>query len=216
MTILDKVIAAARHHPKPEERAAARGNAQDAAAGAPWLGALLHHHRQVEEAFEEVRTATGAGAQKQAEKRRATLLTDHSMAEEAVIYPALALEDQKAPAVEAFTELSAAKLNLGIFEALAPLSEDHLDKQEHVRHAVALHVYPEESTWFLKLARGAAAPLKARLGSRYLEEFERYMGHDAIAISDRSAASQRTPWPLSSASQSPSQASSFASGRQDV
>jgi hemerythrin superfamily protein len=216
MTILDKVIAAVTPDPTPEERAAARADAQDAASSAPWLGAVLQHHQQVEAAFEEVRTATDAGAQKQAEKRLATLLTGHSMAEEAVIYPALALEDQKGHAVEAYTEQSAAKLNLGILEAMAPLSEDYLDKLEHVRHAVALHVYQEESTWFLELARNADAPLQARLGARYLEEFERYMGHDASRITDRGTASQRTPWPLTSASGSPSQASPLASGGKDV
>ena len=171
---------------------------------------MLQHHQDIEEAFEEVRAATDANAQKLAERRLATLLTGHSMAEEAVLYPALASADQKRQAVEAYTQQSAAKLKLGVLETLAPMSEDYVDKLEHIRHAVALHVYQEESTWFLELARTGTTAVQARLSARYLEEFERYMGPDAGVPAPPRGGSQRTAWPMGAAtplSQPPSPAS---------
>ena len=107
------------------------------------------------------------------------MLTGHSMAEEAVLYPAMALGDQQAHATAAYTEQSGAKINLAALEELDPMSQDYLDKLEHVRGAVQHHVYEEESTWFPALARTGDGVLQARLSSRYIEEFDRYMGADA-------------------------------------
>lgn len=111
-------------------------------------------------------------------KRLATILTGHSMAEEAVLYPALAAADEKAHSTKAYTEQSAAKLQIGLLEDLAPMNQDFLDKLEHVRGAVAHHVYEEEGTWYPELKRRLAQQVDARLTRRYAEEFARYMGND--------------------------------------
>jgi hypothetical protein len=63
-----------------------------------------------------------------------------------------------------------------------PMSQDYLDKLEHVRGAVAHHVYEEESDWFPTLARQGDTVLQTRLSTRYSEEFERYMGADASGL----------------------------------
>lgn len=196
MTILDKVIAAVTPDPTPEERLSARARAQEAAVESPWLESVLTHHQQVEAAFAAVKSATSASAQRSEEKRLATLLTGHSLAEEAVLYPAMALGDQKGHATEAYTEQSAAKMNLAALETLEPLSQDYLDKLEHVRNAVALHVYQEESTWFPELARQGNPALQARLTSRYLEEFTRYMGNDAGGAAALRGTSPGAAWPV--------------------
>jgi hypothetical protein len=90
------------------------------------------------------------------------------------VYPALAHADEKAHAVKAYTEQSAAKLQLGLLEYLDPMSQDYLDKLEHLRGAVLHHMYEEEGTWFLELKRKASPLEEVQLRTRYVEEFDRY------------------------------------------
>ena len=179
MTILDKVIAAVTPLESEEERQSARTRARATAVNAPWLVRVLEHHQQIEAAFAAVRDAGDASGRRHAQKWLGTLLTGHSIAEEAVIYPAMALGDQKGHATAAYTEQSGAKINLAGLETLDPMSQDYLDKLEHVRGAVAHHVYEEESKWFSELAQSGGEALQARLSARYSEEFDRYMGADA-------------------------------------
>jgi hypothetical protein len=176
MSILDKVIAAVVPEPSPEKRREVRQKARSLAGNSGWLAQVLDHHEEIEEAFESVRLATAATARRQAQKRLATLLTGHSLAEEGVLYPAMALGDYKAHSAEAYVEQSGAKVQIAGLEDLDPMSQDYLDKFEHLRSAVAMHVYREESDWFPELRRQGDPALQSKLSRRYSEEFERYMG----------------------------------------
>lgn len=179
MTILDKVIAAVTPLETEEERQSARASARTMAEDTPWLARVLEHHQQIEAAFASVKAASTADERRQAHKWLAKLLTGHSVAEEAVLYPAMALGDQKGHATTAYAEQSGAKINLAGLERLDPMSLDYLDKLEHVRGAVAHHVYEEESDWFPALAREGGSVSSVNLSARYIEEFNRYMGADA-------------------------------------
>ena len=182
MSVLDKVIAAVTPLESEEERQSARTQARQAANEAPWLARVLEHHQQIEAAFAAVKAAADASGRRSAQRWLGTLLTGHSLAEEAVLYPAMALGDQKGHATAAYTEQSGAKINLAALETLEPMSQDYLDKLEHVRGAVAHHVYEEESKWFPKLATEGGSALQMRLAARYTEEFDRYMGADAAGL----------------------------------
>jgi hypothetical protein len=182
MSIIDKVVAAVTPIESDEERRSTRATARQAANEAPWLGRVLDHHQQIEAAFAAVKDAGDANGRRRAQKWLGTLLTGHSLAEEAVLYPAMALGDQKGPATAAYSEQSGAKINLAGLETLDPMSQEYLDKLEHVRGAVAHHVYEEESMWFPALASKGGAPLQMRLSARYTEEFDRYMGADAAGL----------------------------------
>jgi len=179
MSVLDKVIAAITPAESEDERRGARGKADAMAINRDWLRLILAHHRAIEDAFAQLAVASDANGRRRAQKWLATLLNGHSMAEEAVIYPAMALGDQKTHATTAFTEQSGAKVNLAALEGLDPMSQDYVDKFEHVRGAVLHHMYSEESDWLVELARTEDALLHARLSARYAEEFNRYMGPDA-------------------------------------
>jgi hypothetical protein len=65
---------------------------------------------------------------------------------------------------------------MGLLETIPPMSQDYLDKLEHIRGAVAHHVYEEEGTWFLELKEKVPASEQTRLTQRYEEEFSRYVG----------------------------------------
>jgi iron-sulfur cluster repair protein YtfE (RIC family) len=179
MTLLDKVIAAVVPEPSPDKRADCRAKARSLSGGSGWLAQVLDHHEQIEAAFEAVREAASPTARRAAQKWLSTLLTGHSMAEEAVLYPAMALGDHKAHSTEAYTEQSGAKVQTAGLDELEPMSKDYLDKLEHLRSAVAMHVYREESDWFPELRKSGDAAAQSKLSRRYKEEFERYMGTDA-------------------------------------
>ncbi len=178
MSMFDKAIAAITPPESDEDRADARRKAEAAAAPGDWLSAVLDHHRQIEAAFAAVAQAGDPSSRAAAQKELGTLLTGHAIAEEAALYPALAAHHQTGHAELAYQEQSAAKMELGLLERLDPMSEDYLDKFEHIRGAVLHHVYSEEGTWFVELKQSLRADEQALLTERYNEEFARYMGSD--------------------------------------
>ena len=149
------------------------------AVNCDWLRLILAHHRAIEDAFAQLAAASDANGRRRPQKWLATLLNGHAMAEETVIYPAMALGDQETHATTAFTEQSGAKVDLAALEGLDPMSPDYFDKFEHVRGAVTHHMYSEENDWLIDLAKTGDAVLHARPSARYAEEFNRYMGPDA-------------------------------------
>ena len=175
MTLLDKVIGAVTPPESDEERVEARAKARAAAIPGGWLSMVLDHHVAIEAAFASVKSAPNAFARSAAQRQLAALLTGHSIAEEAVLYPALALNGEKAHATKAYTEQSAAKVQISALEYLDPMSEDYDDKFEHLRGAVLHHVYEEEGNWYIDLQEKLDAEMQEMITSRYQEEFDRYM-----------------------------------------
>lgn len=180
MSVLDKVLAAVTPPESDEQRAQARAKARAVAGSSGWLVMILAHHVEIESAFDAVEQAATATSRRAAQKQLALILTGHSNAEESVIYPALVQSGEKAHATLAYTEQSAAKVNLAALDDLEPMSQDYVDKLEHIRGAVTHHMYEEESTWFLELKEKADSATQSRLTRRYREEIERYLGAEAV------------------------------------
>jgi hypothetical protein len=174
MSLIDKVVAAVTPPESEKKRREARAKARAAAGQNDWLAQVLDHHEQIEALFVEVRAAQEVGIRQQALKELALVLTGHANAEEAVIYPALIHFDHKAHGMAGYTEQAGTKANLGELEYLDPMSSEFLDKLEHIRGAVAHHMYVEESDRFLDLKQVSSGD-QARLTARYMEEFDRYV-----------------------------------------
>ena len=177
MSVLDKVAAAITPPESAEDRRNARQQARSLATDGEWLSMVLDHHEQIERCFEAVRAAQPAD-RPAAQKKLAVILTGHSIAEESVLYPAMVEHDEKAGAAMAVTEQAAAKTQMAMLEKLDPASQDYLDKLEHIRGAVAHHMYEEEGTWFARLKQSALQADQQMLTARFREEFERYVGRD--------------------------------------
>jgi hypothetical protein len=174
MSILDKAIAAITPPVSEEKRAEAHSKARAVAEPGDWLSQVLEHHEEIDRAFAETRAATTAEERRKAQKRLGTLLTGHSMAEEAVIYPTLAQAGKQGHANTAYTEQAAAKQQMAALEVMEPMSDDYLDKLGHLEGAVKTHVYQEESDWFIDMKRDAPAHAQAHATARYREEAGRY------------------------------------------
>lgn len=180
MSLIDKVVAAVTPPESEASRAKAREDARAAAAPGSWFAMVLDHHEQIESAFAAVAKAKSHDQRRATQKWLSILLTGHSIAEEAVLYPALASHGEKIRAELAYQEQSAAKGETAALEELDPLSEDYNDKLEHIRGAVAHHMYAEEGTRYPKLQEKASPETMDRLTRRFREEFERYMGDDTF------------------------------------
>src|SRR6201985_3036293 len=180
MSLMDKMVAAVTPPESEKKRREARAKAQAAAGQNDWLALVLQHHVQIESAFAAVKAAQDLTTRLAAQHELALLLTGHSNAAEAVIYPAFVHFGHKAHAMTGYTEQAGAKANMGELEYLDPVSQDFLEKLEHIRGAVAHHMDEEESARFLDLKRLPVGD-QVRLTQRYKEEFERYMGSDGFS-----------------------------------
>lgn len=179
MSFLDKMIAAVTPPESDEKRMQARKRARAEVDGDHWLAVVIDHHEQIEAAFGAVRNAADGTARRAAQKQLQLLLTGHSNAEEAVLYPALAEGGHKTHAGMAYEEQAMTKIQLALLETLDPASQDYLDKLEHIRGAVTHHMYQEESDWFLELKGDVNASRQLQLGARFREEMDRYLGTPA-------------------------------------
>lgn len=178
MSVIDKIVAAVTPPESDRARAKARAKALGMAPAGSWFAQVLDHHQSIEDAFVMLEVAETHDDRRAAQKWLAILLNGHALAEEVVLYPAMASHGEKARTELAYQEQSAAKGETAALEELDPLSEDYDDKLAHIRGAVAHHMYEEEDTWFVKLHEKASAETAVRLTRRYAEEFGRYVGKD--------------------------------------
>lgn len=176
MSFLDRIAAAVMPAASDEDRAEARRQAESLAKGDDWLGQVLQHHREIEGAFARALAAGGAQERTAACKELAALLTGHSVAEEAVLYPAVVEHSGKTHAALAFEEQSMAKVEMAQLEKLDPASREWRQKLEHIQSAIQQHVYEEEHSYYPDVVERAPADEQSMLTSRYREEFERYCG----------------------------------------
>lgn len=176
MSVFDKIIAAVTPPETDEQRREARAKAYAAAQPGDWLSQILDHHLQIEAAFASVKASSDAAERKAALKDLALVLTGHSIAEESVIYPALADGGEKAHAGAGYEEQAMVKVQMALLETMDPMSDDFMDKLEHIEGAVAHHVYAEEGNWFLDLKDKLPILDQIRLTDRYAEEYRRYIG----------------------------------------
>lgn len=172
MSLVDKVLAAITPPETDEARAEATAKAREAAAGGDWLSMALDHHAQIRSAFERAANAMSPEDRLAAMRALATVLNGHSLAEEVVLYPALAKAGEKTHATLAYTEQTTAKMQMAELERIDAADEAWLDKLEHIRGAVLHHMFEEEGTWFLELKEKATD--QDFLTRRFAEEFRRY------------------------------------------
>ena len=174
MSVIDKALAAITPQPGADKRAEATQRAREAAAPGDWLSLALDHHDEIRAAFAEGRAVRSAGDRRAAMERLAVVLNGHSLAEEIVLYPAMAQNGHKVQAGVAYSEQTTAKMQMAELENIAPSSDAWLDKWGHIEGAVLTHMFEEENGWFLHLkARGEH---QDRLTARYKQEFQRYAG----------------------------------------
>ena len=174
MNLFDKIAAAIRPEETAEDRIRARNNALALAQDGDWLALAIQHHREIEALFAEALGAVSPDARIAAMRQLGHMLSAHSMAEEVVLYPALALGGEKTDAAMAYEEQAMTKVEMAALEKLDPHSDAWREKLESIRAAVSHHVFQEEGEWFPRLQATAAGDDAHRLTRRFEEEFARH------------------------------------------
>ncbi len=152
----------------------ARTKALALAGRRDWLAQVLAHHQQMEAAFARVKDAPDAGTQRAEQHNLAILITAHVIAEENVLYPAMALGNGTEHATTGYNEQAAVKIHMAALEKLAPMSDAYMAKLEQIRAEVAQHMCEEEGIWFPLLKATASETDQAIMTLRYREEFKHY------------------------------------------
>jgi hypothetical protein len=183
MSFLDKIVAAVTPPESDETRLEARARTRAEVVPGSWFSVVLDHHEQIEAAFAAVKAAGESESRRAAQKQLAVVLTGHANAEETVLYPALAEAGHKTHAGMAYEEQAMTKIQLALLETLEPMSQEYIDKLEHIRGAVTHHMYQEESDWFRELQSDAPIAGQAHLAVRFQEEMDRYVGGGATGAS---------------------------------
>lgn len=184
MSFLDRLIAAVTPPESNEERVQARRDARAIAAPNGWFSAVLDQHEAIEAAFDRARTEQTSAGRIDVVRELAVLLTGHSNAEETLLYPEMADTGHKTHASMAYEEQAMTKVQLARLEKMDPLSQDYLDKLEHIRGAVTHHMYQEESDWFRELQTQISPERDLELAVRFRSEVERYV---ELGLSNRAA-----------------------------
>lgn len=174
MSVVDKILSKVTPVPGEEKRAEATANARAHCQPGDWLSLALDHHDQIRDCFAACRRAESAEARVAAMKELALILNGHALAEEVVLYPALAQAGEKLHAGHAYTEQTTAKMQMAELENIQPTTPEWMDKLKHIEGAVLTHMFEEESSWFLHLREKGEK--QAHLTERFREEFERYCG----------------------------------------
>src|SRR4051812_2805555 len=160
--------------PREGKRSEARAQAQQLAAAGDWLSAVLDHHRGIEEAIGAALTARPGADRAAALKKVATVLTGHSVAEEAVLYPALVQAGETARSALAYGQHAMVKTQMAKLQDIDPESDAFTATLEEIRGALQTHMYEEEGTWFPRLKQRVSEMDQAVLTTRFLEEYRRY------------------------------------------
>ena len=183
MSVVDKILSKVTPVPSEEKRMEATAEARARASQGDWLSMALDHHDQIREAFAACRRAESAEARVAAMKELAVILNGHSLAEEVVLYPALAQAGEKLHAGHAYTEQTTAKMQMAELENIPPTTPEWMDKLKHIEGAVLTHMFEEESSWFLRLKEKGER--QEHLTERFCEEFDRYCGTGGWAGGER-------------------------------
>jgi hemerythrin superfamily protein len=198
MSFIDRIAAAVTPAASDHARAEARRLAEVKATSEPWLGAVLDHHKRIERLITEVRNANNPQDRRWGVRELAQLLTAHSMAEEAVLYPDISEYESKTHAGMAYEEHSMTKIQLAKLEKLDPMSEEFQEKLGHIEGALQQHMYQEEGTWLPALCDKLPPDEKSRMSERFMEEFNHYQSGGKLQIDETHRRTTHADWGSSS------------------
>lgn len=149
--------------------------AQTASGGDDWLEMVKAHHKMVEQHFDTMLDSAGKTFLKREvmERKLDYLLTAHSVAEENVLYPALARAGLINEADRLYLDQAHAKvMNAGLQLVAAKEEGEWFQKVRDLRAAVLKHAKEdEEANLYPKLQAMLDKGANARLAQMYRREF---------------------------------------------
>ncbi len=155
--------------------AAMRASVAEAqAAGGNWFDMVKSHHALIAASLDRIlATSDGQGAERAERlKHLGYLLTAHSVAEESVIYPALARMGMTAASDQLYMEQAHAKVGAADLEMSPKGGSEWLSKVSALKIAILHHAKDEEEAdLFPKLIRAVGPEMNAKLTAAYARQF---------------------------------------------
>ena len=140
-----------------------------------WLEMVQSHHQMIEQTFDALIESGGTDFSRCVvlHKRLAYLLTAHSVAEENVLYPALAMCNLQSEADRLYLDQAHTKVMNAVLDMSdAKCGAEWLDKVTQLRAAVLQHAkVDEEGDLYPRLAQALDAATSAKLDMAYRREF---------------------------------------------
>lgn len=151
--------------------------AQTDAAGGDWMAMVRSHHAMLDATFQDLlATRDNQARQRKAlHQRLAYILTAHAVAEENVLYPALAMHGLKPGSDKLYHDQAEAKvMNAELDMAADKGNSAWLDKVRTLQAAITTHAkQDEEADLYPKLMQAASREENAMLTAGYRREFMR-------------------------------------------
>lgn len=140
-----------------------------------WMDQVKAQHRAIDALFVQLKSSR-AGPQRTALlKRLADTLTAHSVAEEVVLYPAIAIEGDVPKSDELYIEQSHAKVMLNELDRLPKTGREFLPKLMALETAIKEHVADEEGNAYPKLMRQASAAENAKMSADFRMHYNKHI-----------------------------------------
>ena len=140
-----------------------------------WLELIQSHHTMIEAAFDAVLSSSDSplDIRQQRFRRLALLLTAHCVAEENVVYPALAMYGLQSESDKLYLDQAHAK----VMNAVLDMADDKgsaawLEKAQELKAVVLKHAKEdEEADLYPRLQAELDATMAMKLGAAYRREF---------------------------------------------
>ena len=152
-----------------------RAVAQTAMAGGTWMDMVKAHHAMIARTFDDIDASQGDMDRTMTLfKRQTYLLTAHSVAEENVIYPAIARMGMKTDSDHLYIEQAHAKVVNSDIEVMMKDHKRWRDAQAALKAAVLHHAKEdEEANFFPRLMSASTPEQNAMMTDAYAREFGR-------------------------------------------
>ena len=148
--------------------------AQTEAAGGDWMAMVKAHHLMIAKSFDDILGSSGEPSMRML-KKLAYQLTAHSVAEENVIYPAIAMHGMTRESDMLYLDQAHAKVGNAEIDMDAMTGADKgamMDKVKALQAAVLKHAKEdEEANLFPKLQQQLDAKQNAMLTMQYKQQF---------------------------------------------
>jgi hemerythrin-like domain-containing protein len=139
---------------------------------------LEHDHREVEQMFDELAALRGDGSEEAMSRRKDVMeqvtieLVRHSVAEEVLVYPAVADKISAEEAQHAREEHAEAEETLARLEKLDPSDAAFDEELSTLMHEIRHHIQEEEGEMFAQMRETFSAEDLRKMGSR-VEAFKK-------------------------------------------
>lgn len=142
-----------------------------------WMDQVKAQHRAIDGNFRNLKATTDAQMPRRTAllKQLADNLTAHSVAEEVVLYPAIAMKNDVPKSDELYMEQAHAKVILAELDKMPKRGPEFMTRLTALETAIKEHVADEESNAYPRLMQAASAAENATMTADFRMHFNKHI-----------------------------------------